>query len=489
MDDRLLIGIDVGTTAVKAALFDSAGGVLRAWSDRYPMERPGPGLVEQNPYDWILRVETALAALSQDMPPGRIAAAGLTSQVNTHVFVDATGAALMNAIVWQDGRCAEDAAALTAKVPETDRLRWWGAPLPIDASHVLARMAYVARVYPDVWRQTRWVMAPKDFCLYRLTGIVAADPMTSFGVVDGTLAYISELIGLVPGAAERLPPLSASTAPHGSIGATLPAAGTPMVTGTMDAWAGLFGAGVCRVGEAVYLGGTSEVLGIVSDHKVPTPGVIAFPKCDGVVLHAGPTQAGGASIEWLSRLLGQSPEALSDLVASSPPRQPAPVFLPHLAGERAPLWDITSRASFAGLDATHGPADIARAVFEGVGYSARWLLDSLEQSADLRPDTIHLAGGSTASDIWCQIRADVLGRPLRRTRHRDAGTLGAAILAGTGCGLFPSIDTATRALVSFDRTFEPRLFETDRHAAGFSRYRDLYHQLKDWNRNLQVAMP
>jgi FGGY family of carbohydrate kinases, N-terminal domain len=289
MDDRLLIGIDVGTTGVKAALFDAAGGIVRTWSDRYPTQRPGPGLVEQNPYDWTMRVETALAALSHGIAPGRIAAAGLTSQVNTHVFVDAAGAPLMNAIVWQDGRCAEDAADLTAKVPEADRLRWWGAPLPIDASHVLARMAYVARVYPDVWRQTRWVMAPKDFCLHRLTGIVAADPMTSFGVVDSTLAYIPELIGLVPGAAERLPPLAGSTARHGSIGAGLPAAGTPMVTGTMDAWAGLFGAGVCRPGEAVYLGGTSEVLGIVSERKVPTPGVIAFPKCDGVVLHAGPT--------------------------------------------------------------------------------------------------------------------------------------------------------------------------------------------------------
>ncbi len=490
MNDPLLIGIDVGTTAVKAALFEATGRSLKMYISRYPTVRPAPGIVEQNAEDWVQRCLDAITTLTDCVALGRVSSIGLTSQVNTHVFVDDHGAALLPAFVWQDGRCAHEAAELDKRILDTDRLRWWGAPLPVDSSHVLARMAYVARHRPEIWARTCWVMAPKDYCIFRLTGEVRADPMTSFGVVDGTLAYIPELLALVPGAAERLPSLAPFTASAGRIRAGLPASGAPMVVGTMDAWAGLLGAGVARQDEAVYLSGTSEVLGIVSERKVPTPGVIAFARCEGIVLHAGPTQAGGASIEWLAGILNQSPAALSDLVGTLDLARPAPIFLPHLAGERAPLWDITSRASFSGMTSATSAADLSRAVFEGVAYSARLLLQSLEQSSNCHPESLNLAGGGARSDIWCQIRADVLGRPLRRTANRDAGVLGAAILAGVGNGLFANIDAATRQLVVFDRTFEPNPAQAGRHAFGFGKYLELYQQLKSFNADfVSVANP
>ena len=123
-----------------------------------------------------------------------------------------------------------------------DKIRWWGAPLPIDASHVLARMAYVARVRPDVWSRTRWVMAPKDYCIFKLTGNVVADPMTCFGIVDQQLQKIAAIIDLVPGAAERLPPIAGFTTQAGIVQTGLPCAGRPVVVGAMDAWSGLLGA-------------------------------------------------------------------------------------------------------------------------------------------------------------------------------------------------------------------------------------------------------
>ncbi len=481
MNDPLLIGVDVGTTAVKAAVFDLSGRALKTYASRYPTDRAQDGHVTQNPEDWVQRCLRALAELTEGVANGAAVAVGLTSQANTHVFVDGTGRPLLPAFVWQDGRCAGEAAQIDAQVANDDRLAWWGAPLPIDASHVLARMAFVARRHPEIWRQTRWVMAPKDYCIFQLTGVVAADPLTAFGIVDGSLAYIPQLIALVPGAAERLPPLLGPLAQAGCISKGLPGAGAPMVNGTMDAWAGLIGAGVARQDEAGYLSGTSEVLGIVSRRKAPTPGVIAFPECEGIVLHAGPTQAGGASMEWLSGLLGRSTAELSALVEIAPVSGPAPLFLPHLAGERAPLWDITSRACFAGLSSATGPADLTRAVMEGVGYSARLLLESLERSADCRPELLRIAGGGALSDAWCQIRADILGRPLRRSAHRDVGVLGAAMLTGVGSGLISSIDDATRLLSPADRVFEPRANERDRHAFGFGKYQELYRQLKEFN--------
>jgi xylulokinase len=474
----MLIGIDVGTTAVKASLFDDAGKVLQHFSAPYPTLRPSTGHVEQDPADWMRLVLQALESF-QDKAK-QVHAIGLTSQVNTHVFTDAQGQALIPAMTWADTRAAGEAESLDAKITVEEKLSWWGAPLPIDASHPLARMAHVQRHHADVWAKTALVLAPKDLCLLQLTGVLSADPMTNFGLIDSSLQYVKRLTDLVDDAAAKLPPLKGFTEVAGHIKPGLPFAGTPMVTCAMDAWAGLLGAGVCNDGEALYLSGTSEILGIVSRKKAPTPGVIAFPECEGITFHAGPTQSGGASIAWASQLLGKSAKQLSELAAKADLSR-TPLFLPHLEGERAPLWDPASRGSFAGLTSSCSPAELARSVMEGVAYSARLLLESLEHSACIKPATINHSGGGSASDIWCQIRADVLGRTLQRTASRDAGVLGAALMAGVGAGLFPSLATAAKQFILMDRIFTPNASEAGRHESRFAAYKKLYEQLKPVN--------
>jgi xylulokinase len=480
----LLIGIDVGTTAVKAALYDVDGHAERTYSSPYPSHRMPPNLVEQDSGDWMERVIAALAQLTEGLSPGQLQGIGLCSQVNSHVFVGADGKALMPAIVWQDGRCAEVAAELDAQVSTDDKIGWWGAPLPIDASHVLARMEWVRRHHSDIWRQTRWVMAPKDYCILQLTGEAVADPMASFGVIDQSLGYIDSLLALVDGAEHRLVPLQRFTASAGHIRPGLPASGTPMVVATMDAWSGLFGSGAIADGDGMYLSGTSEILGIVSQQRRPVPGVIAFPHCEGITMYAAPTQAGGASIAWLANLIGRSPLELSALAASVDRSRMMPVFLPHLQGERAPVWNINARASFSGIDSSTGPAEFTVATMEGVAFSVRLAIDSLQRSANTVPQSLNAAGGGMASDIWCQIRADVLGKPLRRLRNLDAGVLGAAVLAGTGCGLFASFAEAARQLVVTDRIFEPDASLAGRYDYGFAKYHELYAQLEDFNTDL-----
>ena len=473
----MLIGIDVGTTAVKAAVLEVDGSVVQTFASRYPTQRPAPLHVEQSPHDWMERV---ISALKQFDEGSALQALGLCSQVNTHVFVDASGEPLLPALTWQDGRCAEDAARLDAKVSIADKIKWWGAPLPIDASHVLARMAYVARVYPNVWEKTRWVMAPKDYCISKLTGQIVADPMTCFGIVDQDLQLIEALIELVPGAARRLPSIAGFTEIVGTIRNGLPCAGTPVVTGAMDAWSGLLGAGVSQDGQGIYLSGTSEILGVVSHRKTPTPGVIAFAPCEGIVLHAGPTQSGGASVEWLSRVLAKTAPEISALAAQAD-LQAVPMFLPHLEGERATLWDITARGSFAGLTSSTGSAEMARAVLEGVGYSARLVFESLYHSAGLKPQAINHSGGGSASEVWCQIRADILGVPLQRTAMRDAGVLGAALIAGVGIGIFSSLQQAAKDFVKMDAEFAPDPPQTERHDKRYELYKLLYRQLVPFN--------
>lgn len=443
----LVLGIDVGTTAVKLAVIGPDGSLLHAFSRPYPITRPGPDRAEQDPRDWTGLIDEGIAGLVAAGLGPRIAAIGVTSQVNTHVFLDRVGQPLMPAIVWQDGRSADVARALEARAPAADRIRWFGAPIPIDASHPLARMDWVRQNRPEVWAQTAHVVLPKDYCLWHLTGVLATDAVSNIGIANEA-GPVAEALALVPGAAERMAPVAGAAQVVGRVRPGLPLAGVPVVCATMDGWCAVFGGAGGDPGAGVHVSGTSEILGIVSPRVVPTPGVVVFSELEGLRLHAGPTQAGGAALAWFCGWAGLSPEAAGDLVAATPRRAATPLFLPQLQGERAPLWDAGLRGAFLGLDQSAGMADMARAVMEGVGFSARMVLEALEASAAARPDRLTCGGGGFRSPVWRQIKADIMGRPMVPLKVNEPGILGAAALAAKGAGLFPDLASAHRALVA-----------------------------------------
>ncbi len=476
-----LIGIDIGTTATKATLIDERGNELSSFARPHAMDRSGPGKAEQAPGDWMQSVRLALGRFADMADLSNLAGIGLCSQVNTHVFIDGAGRPVRPAITWQDTRAAADAARLDAMVTDAQKTDWFGGPVPIDASHALSRMGFIGRTEPENWARTRHVLLPKDYVAFRLTGEIASDPVAAVGLVDSSGNYVVPLIDLVPGAAQRLPPLFAFHHVVGRVRPGLPFAGVPVVVGAMDAWAGMFGCGVLENGDAMYQSGTSEIPGIVSPKVVPTPGVILFPPYDGIRMHAAPTQSGGASLSWAADLLGQTPAELSALVADLPEDAPVPLFLPHLSGERAPIWDASSRGSFARLDGNTGPAELAKAVMEGVGYSVRWAFEALQNSADMTIETVSIGGGGARSDVWCQIRADILGMRLRRTAVPAAAALGAAILAGVGSGAFSAMLPAVRQLVRYDRDFAPNAERRGHYDEGYGHYRALYEQMKPFN--------
>jgi xylulokinase len=484
MAPETLIGLDIGTTAVKAVLVALDGRVLAEYGAGYPIARPRPGWVEQDPEDWLRHVLAVLGHFARTADLGGLRGIGLTGQVNTHVFADAALAPVRPAIVWQDGRAAAEAAALDAGVSAAEKATWFGAPMPIDASHALARMAWVAAREPEAWARTAHVLAPKDWVLARLTGALAADPIAAVGLAGRDLAYVGPLIDRVPGAAARLAGLADPLAAVGTVRDGLPCAGTGVTLGTMDAWAGMFGLGVAAPGRAMYLSGTSEVLGILSDTTAPTPGVVVFPPWRGLTLHAGPTQSGGASLDWLAGLLGRPAAAVAALAEGPTIERASPLFLPHLEGERAPLWDAGARGAFAGLTSRTDPAVLALAVMEGVAFSARLVLEALERSAGLRPEVLRAGGGGMRSDAWCQLRADALGRRLARTGPAAAAALGAAVCAGVGSGALPDLAAAAGALAREDRTFEPDAAGAALASERFELFRELYGQLRPINARL-----
>lgn len=477
-----LIGIDIGTTSVKAVMIDLLGRRVAEFAAAYPTRRPATGHVEQDPEDWLRLVRQALEQFARQ---GRAAALCLTSQVNTHVFVDSGLSVLHPALVWQDTRAAEAGAALDRGISAEEKIAWLGAPIPVDASHALARMAWMQGAHPAIWERSAHVLLPRDWVLARLTGALASDPISSVGLVTPGFAYADPLIARLGGARERLAPLADPFAVVGHVGPDWPFAGVPVVLGVMDAWASLFGLGVARDGEAFYLSGTSEVLGIMSAELHPESGIITFPEWRGLRLHAAPTQSGGASLDWVARLLGRS---VADLAAmAGAVAADAPLFLPHLQGERAPIWDAASRGGFAGLTTAHGPAEIAAAVMEGVAFSARLALEALERSAGVVPPVLRAGGGGFASDGWAQLRADVLGRPVLRVAGRDPGAVGAALMAGVGTGVMADLATAAGTLVTSDRTFLPRPTESGRAEARYAIWRDLYGALRPVSHALGAA--
>ncbi len=468
-DPPLLLGIDLGTSTIKAGIFDLAGNALGQASTRYPTDRPAPGRVEQDPAEWWRSIESVVGEAARLARTTKIAAIGVCSQVNTHVLVDSEGEPLLPAIVWQDQRAARFAAEIDGSIDECARSRIWGSSTHVDGSSPLARIAWCARQRSEVLDRSRWLLSPKDYCNAMLTGEVASDPATAIGLVDSAGSYLPGALALVPGASDLLPPLRPMASVLGvarlALGPVQP--GAPVVVGTMDAWGSRYGSGVVAPGQGMEVAGTSEILGMLSDRRGAAAGVVTFPPIDGRWFHAGPTQAGGDALRWWASLHDTGIESILAEAGRAPVGAGGLVFLPHLMGERAPVWDAELRGAFVGLSTDHDRGHLARAVLEGVAYSACHLLEMLEEASGRPCSALRSSGGGAESDLWCQMKADVLGRPLERMAVRSSGVLGAAILAGTGVGLLEDVDVAANRLAVVERLFQP-------DPSAHKRYRDLY---------------
>lgn len=486
MGDALLIGFDVGTTAAKGGVFDTTGNQLASGSASYDISRPQQGWAEQDPDQWWHAVLRVLRELGREVDLQRVAAIGVCGQVNTHIFVDERGQALGPAILWQDQRCAQVAAQLDATLDDDDRMRLWGGHFPVDSSFLLSRAAWFSQHRPEEWPRVRWVLSPKDYVNLRLSGEVATDIISPIGLVGPDHEYIEGVFDLVPDARPLMPPAKPFTHLLGHVTAEdtgLPAS-TAVVVATMDAWGNLYGSGVLEPGLAMEVAGTSEIIAVASDHSRATAGVISFLPVDGLYVHAGPTQAGGEALRWFAEGNDVGMEEVLAEAETVEAGSRGLIFLPHLLGERAPLWNADARGVYFGLSPEHRRPHLARALLEGVAFSARHLLETIEQAADRSVYALACSGGGARSELWCQIKADVLGRELRRLRILDSGVLGAALIAGAGAGVLPDPVAAASRMVNVERTFRPNAQNHALYDELYSLYRDLYRALEPAYRQL-----
>ncbi|MBB5152593.1 xylulokinase [Saccharopolyspora phatthalungensis] len=477
----LMLGIDVGTTAVKVAAFTLDGNPVAAHTTGHPIDRPRPGWAEQDPLDWWRGCETGIRSVLTGLPASAVKSVGVVSQVNTHVFVDERLRPLAPAIIWQDQRCAEIARELDARFTPQHKTRIWGGPIVLDASFVGARAEWFARSEPAKWARTRWVLSPKDFVVAKLTGRLATDRLSGVRVA-GSAGYLPEAVNLVDGLPGKLPEILDPETPAGP--ATHPALGSAAVAvGTMDAFGAVFGTRTTETGRGMVSCGTSLVVAGASRESIPVGEVVTFPPRNGLFVHAGPTQAAGDALRWWGQVSGMT---IEEALASAATGSPGVVFTPHLMGERAPLWDSDVRGSFFGLSSATSTADMSLAVLQGVAMSGRHVLGAVERACGFSLPSLAFSGGGARSDLWTQIHADVLQRPMERLRVHDSAALGAALLGAVGAGVYPDVETAAATAVAVNRVFTPSL-DADRLTPLYEAYRsshtalhDLHRRLADW---------
>jgi xylulokinase len=485
MGREAALGFDVGTTAVKAGLLWLDGDEpMQVVSRAYPTARPRDDRVEQDPTDWISAMASCWTELSKSASDVRLRSVGVCSQVNTHLLVDDGLRPLRPAITWQDTRAVAEASELDA-LAEGRRLAFWAGPFTIDASFSLARLLWLTRHEPDSRATARWLLQPRDFCVAALTGELTAEPLSQIGLVGADGLYIDGVLDLVDGAVALLPALrrhdrlAGEVLPGNAVG--LPG-GVPVAVGTMDAWGSIFGAGLGLPGRAMDLAGTSEVVAVSSERSVPTRGLVSFPPIDGVHVHAGPTQAGGAALEWAAAISSLSVSGALALAAEASHHPQSLVFLPHLAGERAPYWNPDARGVFMGMTTTTQPGHLVQSVLEGVAFSVRMLLERCEEAAGLDVPTLRVCGGGARSELWNQVKATTVGRPVELLTNVDAGVLGAALLGMVGADSGKDLAALAEQHVRIDRIVDPS-------ADGRSRLDDLYGVYVDAYQALEPLFP
>jgi xylulokinase len=449
-----LVGLDVGTTAVKGVAIDEEGHVLATASADYPLSRPQPGWSEQQPEDWWRAAEDVLTRL----PTGPI---GLSGQMHGLVVLDGERRVLRPAILWNDQRTAAECTEIEERVG-FDRL------VQLTGNRALTgftapKLLWLRRHEPELYGEIRHILLPKDYVRLRLTGELAIDVADASGTLLFDVrrrTWSEEVCQALEIPLEWLPDASESTE----------------IGGAGDQAAAALGVGIARSGPvSVVLGTSGVVFSALPEYEHDAKGRLhtfchAVPDtwhAMGVMLSA----AGAAT--WLRGILGADLADLESEAARWAPGSEGLLFAPYLAGERTPHPDPDARAAFVGLSVRHDRGAFWRAMLEGVAYGLR---DSLELLRELgaRPESGRVSGGGARSDLWLRILASVLGLPLETTESAEGSAFGAALLAGVRGAVFADADDAVASCVRVQRRIDP---EWD-YGDGYRRFRQLYPTLR-----------
>ena len=470
---QVVLACDLGSTSLRAGLVGVDGALIAEASVPAPVPSGSNSWSEVAPEAWWQGFSNLAAMLAAQAPANfrRCAAIAICGATRAQVYLGADGRPVRPSMVWNDTRAEGIAAGLRAGA---------GATHPemaqVNASHPLARLVWIAAAEPAHAATIATVLDPKDFLNFRLTGIAASDPVSMARLLAAhELHQGRDLLGpngirptLIPAMREPWQVMGAVSA--GLSGAMEALAGLPVICGSNDTFAAVIGLGAMRAGYAYNISGTTEVLGVLGDRPATATGLIGLD-WRGVHHLGGPSQNGADLATWLAGLIGTTDAGALDALLDGQRHPPPLIFLPYLGGERVPYWDPDLRGAFLGLSRGHGSADLVHAVFEGVAYQNRLVLERAEAALGQRVGEIRFGGGGAASRHWRQIKADVLGRPVVVGAAREPGLTGAAALAFVGLGVFASLAAAQDAMVAATSRYLPDPVRAARYDALYALFR------------------
>lgn len=491
MPNDYYLGVDVSTTSSKALLIDGRGRVAAVASSPHTLQTPKPLWSEQDPEEWWTATRNSLREVLRQagVTGDQVHAIGLTGQMHGLVTLDATGKVLRPAILWNDQRTQAQCDEIHRRIGKERYIQITGnvALTGFTAPKIL----WVQENEPEIYARIAHILLPKDYVRYRLTGAFAMDKADGSGTALFHLAsrtWSPEVLAALQIDPAWLPEtfegpdvtgtLSADVAPDLGL-----KPGTPVMAGGGDQAAGAVGVGAVEPGIVALSLGTSGVVFASTPSPLIEPNGLLHAFCHAVpgAWHLmGVMLSAAGSLQWYRDTLAPG-VSFDDLVAeasSAPAGSEGLLFLPYLSGERTPHPDPLARGAFIGLTLRHTRAHMTRAVLEGVAFG---LKDSFELIRDAGLGDIAQVrgtGGGMKNPLWRQILASVLGVELVQVNATEGAAFGAALLAGVGSGVWPSVREACKQAIAITGNTRPNPAESEIYRRVYPMYKGLYPTLK-----------
>jgi xylulokinase len=478
------LGIDLGTTALKAVISDGRSRILAEASVPVPISHPKPGWSEQDPTDWWRALQTACRKLKPHL--SKVNAIGFSGQMHGLVLLDKMQKPLRPAILWNDARAAAEATELNQRHPDLAAI----AGVRAMASFFAPKLVWMQKNEPRCWARVKHILAPKDYLRFLLTSEYATDPVDASGMWLCDVAkrdWSTKILEACGTPRDLMPPILEAPAVAGTLSAlAAKALGLPngilVVTGTGDAAASCLGLGLVNPGDGVISIGTSAQIIVTKDSHVPAAAQNIHAFCHGVPerwFQMAALLNGASPLAWLGTALGKKNLAsLTAPIAQQMKSKSGVMFLPYLNGERTPHDDPHAKGAFIGLDHRTGPTELARAVMEGVALSLADCYDILNQTGTV-PERLLIIGGGTKSSLWMKMIASALGRDLLLAEAGEYGaSLGAARLARMGPTGEPAEDVCQ--FPRHTKRISPHPLWQQRYKEQLQDFRRLYHAVKDF---------
>lgn len=493
--ENLLLGIDIGTSSCKVAVFNENGDVICEKMGKYDVFYPQIGWAEQNPEDWFNAIISCIKEITKEVKAENIKSIGVDGQSWSAIAIDKDKNVLCNTPIWFDTRSESICNDIKKTYGENAFFDISGNPF--QPAYTLPKILWYKKNAPDVYNKTYKILQSNSYVVMKLTGEISQEYSQGYGLQcydiknrKWDLNVLKELdikTDILPDFSECHEVVAGVTREIAN--ATGLIEGTPVVAGGLDAACGTLGAGVIKQGETQEQGGQAGGMSICTETCISHEKLILSDHVvSGKWLLQGGSVGGGGVLNWFEKnfATGRVPipegknsfEVLSEMADTIAPCSDGLIFLPYMSGERSPIWNPNAKGIYFGMDYSKTMHHFVRASMEGVAYSLEHNLQVAKESG-VKVDKLYAVGGAANSHVWTQLKADVTGKEISVPYSGTATTLGAVILAGVGVGVYKSFEDAIAKTVRVTRTHTPNMENHEKYQKAFKKYIKLYENNKD----------